>query len=231
MARDHVKRGAALPRGRQRNAKRGASKSNRPEFPDRDLAILKDRLYRCRTYRGLGDEHGITAERVRQILNRSVRLISNAGQAITGLQARVEELAREVRVRDRLLAAPARVYLSWERLLDKNIEELPFSTRVSNALERREVCTLGELWDQTDAEILSWSRIGTNSLTNLRDVMVDYFAAHGWEVRWKRTNDRMQGHMERLGPLSSVDPVQNYGFRGPSDLIACGRFSGGNLET
>lgn len=179
---------------------------NHAKLADRDLAILKDRLHQRRSYSELADQYGITAERVRQILNRCVRLISNSEHAIAGLNARIDELALEVRIRDRLLTPPARVQLSWERLREVSVEELHLSPRARHAVEHYEVDTLGELWDKTDAELLEWNRFGSKSLTELRHAMIDLCATHGWTVFWNHMQDCALGRME-LEPSKTVEAI------------------------
>jgi hypothetical protein len=185
---------------------RGILKPNRFDAAERNLAILRDRVCRQRSYRELADQHGLTPERVRQILMRSLRLISNYDHAIFHLEARVEELTREVRIRDRLLAPSARVQLSWERLREESVAKLALSIRAWHALDRYQVRTLGELWDKTDAELLDWKDFGRVSLAELRHAMIRYCAAHGWTVVWNRTQDRTLGQME-LGPSKTVPAI------------------------
>src|SRR5689334_12351817 len=97
MSEAQVDEAQAVRRGLEEATRRGASRYRarskyQRQLPARNLAILKDRLFQCRTYRELADDHGITAATVRHILDRSVRLAAHSEQTITDLMNRIEDL-------------------------------------------------------------------------------------------------------------------------------------------
>ena len=61
-----------------------------------------------------------------------------------------------------------------KELLDKTVDELRLSVRARKALERLDICTLGDVTRRTDAELLGCKNFGVTSLNEIRKALTNF---------------------------------------------------------
>jgi DNA-directed RNA polymerase alpha subunit len=128
----------------------------------RNEAIVAARN-RGRTYRDIGLEHGITKERVRQILCRAER-----AAAARERQARwlASEEHRRIEEECRRIEEEVRATVS-----EFPIDKLELTVRAWNCLRNDDCLTVGELLTRTESDLMRIRNFGRKSLRDVRNAL------------------------------------------------------------
>ncbi len=149
-----------------------------PEMRERNWNIYNMRVLENRTLEHIGQKHGLSRERVRQIVERGRRMM---------------KVRKWIRGENRKMAEAA-------------VGSLELNTRLRNALERKlgpewwKLNILLFCGVTCRAEMLSWPGLGKRSVNELQTLLekVDSHAAHLWTTRnWQNNNPPKHG---RSGP-------------------------------
>ena len=136
-------------------------------FSEREVRILKMRLaippYNFHTYQAIGEQIGVTGERVRQILLKTLRKLRHPSRS------------------RRLYGLPV---LSWAGppqaeftpegkfvLENRDIWDLEFSIRTHCALKNANIIFVKELIRQKETDILKIKNIGRKSLNEIKETL------------------------------------------------------------
>ena len=150
---------------------------------------------KVRSLRSVGEEMGVTSERIRQMEDKALRLLMDTfrksiaresgnwqkGQDLMGrftdIRSRLNTLNAELDVLAADVLAWKGVDLSLAQSSD-NIDNLNFTPRVVHALEFNNVTTVEQLSKLSEKQLLSFRNFGTKSLCEVREKL----AKHGLVV-------------------------------------------------
>lgn len=164
---------------------------NKHPLSERDYDCLFARLGGLKLA-GVGERHGISAERVRQIIARCVRRLVEAERKWAAAEIVIARMVREARMRMSPKPAMAiQEYLREERLRLKRMElflstpggaaipemvpnnltidDLSLSCRAYHCLKGNDIQTVAQLCDLTADRLLRVKNFGVVSLRELRD--------------------------------------------------------------
>jgi DNA-directed RNA polymerase alpha subunit len=127
----------------------------------RNERIFSERLS-GRTLKSIGDEYGISAERIRVICEKFLRKAKDYDRMKERLSSEVKKLKEDIR------------HFELQASGGTSVDELPLSERTATALRAGNIKTVQQIRLMTNAELLALPNFGRKSLNELREIVSCY---------------------------------------------------------